>query len=624
MQKGYKMKTHNIQWISVLALAFMLTGCPSSKDKPVEEVTVVQPTPAEKAIAKIKAYATSNGASSAPVLQDYLDVGVTGLDASELADINEVVENLTADEVDTVGELQALADALGTTTDTTAPVFTSNDTVTVNENQTSAITLVATDASVVTYSISGTDASSFNVDANSGVVTFNTAPDYESGTTTYAFTATATDTANNSASQHVTINIADINETIPPIVSSKKIVSFRNVPVVTDGTVNGTKYLLDPYNTPNHMRTKLSLNNELSTYTTANGITFFFAIDDVHGGELWKTDGTPAGTGIVKDIFTGMSDSISIITFPRLVGIKDHVYFIASSTNSPLSSSIYKSDGTDAGTVPIFFNNNRSEPMIVMDDMLYFSHGTSSKGVEPWISDGKNGGHIIKDIAFYSMPTHTIASSYPRHFISYKNRVYFFAQYYDTNDNSISTYALHTTDGTDNGTSIVSDMAIGSKMVECGGLLYFAGLKRIGEKYKLWKSNGSAAGTTPIDVATDKIDSIPQLTCVNDSVYFLGKDSNNTSGLWKSDGTSSGTYFVKKIAGINDMKPVGDKLIAITGTEIWVSDGTSSGTVQLEILDKGIYSITPLTNKKVLISSYDSLWVTDGTLTGSKKLLERP
>ncbi len=97
--------------------------------------------------------------------------------------------------------------------DEITPVFTSGATATasVAENQTSAITLVATDASTVTYSISGGDSASFAVDANSGVVTFTTTPDYESKTS-YSFIATATDTANNSATQTVRVAITNLDD----------------------------------------------------------------------------------------------------------------------------------------------------------------------------------------------------------------------------------------------------------------------------------------------------------------------------------------------------------------------------------------------------------------------------
>jgi ELWxxDGT repeat protein len=38
-------------------------------------------------------------------------------------------------------------------------------------------------------------------------------------------------------------------------------------------------------------------------------VSFFLANDGVHGMELWKTDGTPGGTAMVKDINPGASDA---------------------------------------------------------------------------------------------------------------------------------------------------------------------------------------------------------------------------------------------------------------------------------------------------------------------------
>lgn len=98
-----------------------------------------------------------------------------------------------------------------------ASVFTSDVSASVAENQTSAITLVATDVHGVTYSISGTDSSLFNVNSSTGVVTFKTAPDYESpgdsgANNVYDFTATITDSVGATTTQSVSIGVTDVSE----------------------------------------------------------------------------------------------------------------------------------------------------------------------------------------------------------------------------------------------------------------------------------------------------------------------------------------------------------------------------------------------------------------------------
>ena len=104
-----------------------------------------------------------------------------------------------------------ISDVNETIPDTSTPIFTSASTFSVAENQTSGFTATATDNSTLTYSLSGTDVSSFAINATTGVVTFNTAPDYETKTS-YSLIVTATDSSNNSSLQNVTVNITDVDE----------------------------------------------------------------------------------------------------------------------------------------------------------------------------------------------------------------------------------------------------------------------------------------------------------------------------------------------------------------------------------------------------------------------------
>ena len=94
------------------------------------------------------------------------------------------------------------------------PKILSKSKVSVNENQLSAYVIRANDedGDTLSYSISGADANSFNVDSSKGIVTFKSKPDYESGKIVYNFTAIVSDGIE-SVSKDIIINILDVNET---------------------------------------------------------------------------------------------------------------------------------------------------------------------------------------------------------------------------------------------------------------------------------------------------------------------------------------------------------------------------------------------------------------------------
>ena len=78
-------------------------------------------------------------------------------------------------------------------------------------------------------------------------------------------------------------------------------------------------------------------------FTTINGTDYFVANDGVHGFELWKTDGTTAGTALVKDIYPGLQSS-SPHYFVNLNGM------LLFSADSGSGRKLWKSDGTATGT----------------------------------------------------------------------------------------------------------------------------------------------------------------------------------------------------------------------------------------------------------------------------------
>ena len=146
--------------------------------------------------------------------------------------------------------------------DTTAPTFVIGSThiTDVNENQIFAIVLNAQDdISDVTYAISEGDSELFELNS-SGRVTFKIAPDFEAVPTkiSYTFTATATDSEGNFAIQTVTINIVDVDESIPntpPVAYTQHLSTDENVALsitLTGHDDDGDKLTYTIVTSPSH------------------------------------------------------------------------------------------------------------------------------------------------------------------------------------------------------------------------------------------------------------------------------------------------------------------------------------------------------------------------------------
>ena len=72
---------------------------------------------------------------------------------------------------------------------------------------------------------------------------------------------------------------------------------------------------------------------------------FFYADDGLNGQELWKSDGTDAGTVMVNDINSGSSASSPF----QLTAVGNTLFFYADDGTNGIE--LWKSDGTTLGTV---------------------------------------------------------------------------------------------------------------------------------------------------------------------------------------------------------------------------------------------------------------------------------
>src|SRR5207248_6883299 len=91
--------------------------------------------------------------------------------------------------------------------------------------------------------------------------------------------------------------------------------------------------------------------------TNVNGTLFFSAYDGTDGQELWKSDGTVAGTVLVKDIYPGAYYPTGYYSSPygphssspsNLTNVNGTLFFTAN--DGTHGSELWKSDGTTTGT----------------------------------------------------------------------------------------------------------------------------------------------------------------------------------------------------------------------------------------------------------------------------------
>ncbi|MBN9682444.1 MULTISPECIES: ELWxxDGT repeat protein [unclassified Corallococcus] len=125
------------------------------------------------------------------------------------------------------------------------------------------------------------------------------------------------------------------------------------------------------------------------TRLTANGDhLLFWWTDGASGFELWKSDGTEAGTVPVKDLHPGAAGSVGIPGPLVPLGPKGPWVFAAS--DGATGVELWRTDGTARGTKPLadaLPGPMSSSPanLVVAGDKVFFSAWTPETGREPWV-----------------------------------------------------------------------------------------------------------------------------------------------------------------------------------------------------------------------------------------------
>lgn len=369
-------------------------------------------------------------------------------------------------------------------------------------------------------------------------------------------------------------------------------------------------------------------------FVASSRFVYFAATDAAHGTELWRTDGTAAGTQLVLDASPGTASGVphdvaarSLDASTDLVvfaarhpqsGEEPHVFreggakgllknlftpdgtqgsdpsryfehpsgevWFTTRVNSSFDY-LWRTDGTSAGTARVQGVLTSPTEIVSTDDWNgYFSAYHRNRGVELWVTDGKTAPKIVKDL-YPGRP-----GSNPRDLAVCAGRLFHAATDPDHGE-ELCREGEHLFD-------LVPGKASSRPrdLVRAGNFLFFSASSATRGRelwaYQ-WRGKPGARPYLVRDIRPGAASSDPRsLVAFRNRVYFTADDGVHGRELWRSVGNGSQTILVKDVqpgagSGVTgELYSTGNVLFFVgddgtTGRELWLSNGFSGAGTRL-------------------------------------------
>lgn len=317
------------------------------------------------------------------------------------------------------------------------------------------------------------------------------------------------------------------------------------------------------------------------------GIVYYTADDVVHGWQVWKTDGTAAGTSMVSDF--NAPDGF----YPaNLTDFNGTLYFmIAVTTGTGLvTQDLYKSDGTPGGTTLVAADLWNNPPLQLGNELYFIADDSSTGTIELYKTDGTTAGTMVVPgvLGFSGQNTPSVINMVVMGGNLYveggadilqltpagQTQVVATPGYPDPREPEFSTlYAtdnaiyftvgypisIYVNDGTPGSTSLVFSNGKSYDVLysayAAGNDLFF----QVGET--LYRTDGTAAGTSAVP---------------NRNGNYNPNDPQPAPQLWATDGTGAGTGLVAGSVGTSGNTLVANNSLYFVGSNggFYQTDGT--------------------------------------------------
>jgi ELWxxDGT repeat protein len=397
----------------------------------------------------------------------------------------------------------------------------------------------------------------------------------------------------------------------------------------TDGTGPGTYPLTGPLS---------DLRDSLVASLAGAPALYFVGCRGGEGCELWHSNGTSEGTGILNDLRSGPESSS-----PHALTVwHGRLYFFADDGRGGRGMGLWSTDGTAAGAVFLAAarERDREELLTATPSRLFFTAGAFRE--ELWTTDGQPSG--TRRVRVFT------GGPFPSSLKAFGDAVFFTAR-----DEKRKEDQYWSSDGTEAGTRrwlVFSNPANTNEAPPVDATLH-----RVGPRWvliapdkgvgRLWTSPGDLGSASVLGSATvltgcdgdcPTASAFVATESRTGGLLFAGSDPAHGLELWITDGTGPGTRRLTDVCP-GSCSGLGGGVepspgASATGTyfvatpdpdnqrELWATDGTPQGTQRIGNLtaDLGSWGGLAYFGTTSGTPPRGEVWATDGTATGTRQV----